>query len=173
MSRLTMAARRTVSKIESGELSPQRQEVAVVDFLEKHLDPFLLRASSEEKKLAVECPPQLTAYLDPALTGRVLENLVGNAFKYTERGGKIAVSAVGGNGTFRMSVCDDGPGVPDDFKECIFDKFGQVPGSTNRKGSGLGLAFCRLVVEAHGGQIWVEDAPGGGSDFRVRIPLAR
>lgn len=166
----------TVGKIESGELTPQREKVKVATLLERHLDPFLLRAGSEGKALAVECPPHLNAHLDPELTGRMLENLVNNAFKYTTSGGKIAVSAVRENGTLRMSVRDNGQGIPDEFKEHVFGKFAQVPaesGESSRKGTGLGLAFCQLVVEAHGGRIWVEDSPEGGSDFRVSIPLLR
>ncbi len=85
----------------------------------------------------------------------------------------IHVSAQAEDGRMRMSVRDDGEGIPDDYKEHIFGKFAQAPnaeGRSARKGAGLGLAFCRLVVEAHGGQIWVEDAPGGGSDFIFWLP---
>jgi signal transduction histidine kinase len=70
-------------------------------------------------------------------------------------------------------VRDDGEGVPDAYKQTIFAKFMQTPeSSAARRGTGLGLAFCRMVVEAHGGRIWVEDAPGGGSDFIFTIPTA-
>jgi signal transduction histidine kinase len=71
----------------------------------------------------------------------------------------------------RVAVVDSGPGIPDDFKDRIFDRFTQIPGQKGRRRSaGLGLAFCRIAVEAHGGQIWVEDNPEGGSVFAFTLP---
>jgi signal transduction histidine kinase len=78
------------------------------------------------------------------------------------------------DGKIFMSVRDNGTGVPDDFKEKIFEKFAQAPNAkerATRKGTGLGLAFCRLVVELHSGKIWVQDTPEGGSEFILWIPL--
>lgn len=163
----------TVGKIESGELTPAREDVHVAQLLEERLDPFFLQARAEEKTLTLDCPPELSVSLDPELTGRVLDNLVNNAFKYTTRGGCVTVSAQGQNGVVTLSVRDDGTGVPDNYKEVIFRKFSQIReerGSAVRKGTGLGLAFCRLVVEAHGGRIWVEDSAEGGSEFKIRLP---
>jgi signal transduction histidine kinase len=71
-----------------------------------------------------------------------------------------------------VQVLDTGPGIPEDFREKIFDRFSQVPGqSGRRRGSGLGLTFCKLAVEAHGGRIWVEPRPGGGSIFTLTLPI--
>ena len=68
---------------------------------------------------------------------------------------------------------DQGPGIPEEAQAHLFEKFNRVSNIPGRRsGSGLGLAFCRLVVEAHGGEIWVESAPGQGSTFVVRLPLA-
>ncbi|MEK7278111.1 MAG: ATP-binding protein [Chloroflexota bacterium] len=76
----------------------------------------------------------------------------------------------------RFSVCqvqDTGPGIPDEYRERIFDRFAQVKGRKGRRaGSGLGLAFCKLAVEAQGGRIWVENRPEGGSAFSFTLPLA-
>lgn len=163
----------TVGKMETGELEPECEDVALADLLRERLDAFQAQAESEGKVLSLDCEPELMAHLDPALTGRVVENLVGNAFKYTESGGRIAVSAQEKNGYLHLRVQDDGEGVPDDYKEYIFKKFGQAPQGDDRptrKGTGLGLTFCRLVAEVHGGKIWVEDAPGGGSDFHLQLP---
>lgn len=163
-----------VAKIETGELHPSTKRVQLADLLSEQLDPFRDQARAEEKVLTIDCPSNIPVELDPALTGRVLDNLVSNAFKYTEPGGRIAVSAQPKNGEVLLSVRDDGEGVPDDFKEYIFQKFSQVPddaGESRRKGTGLGLTFCRLVVEAHGGRIWVDDAPGGGSEFKLQLPV--
>lgn len=162
-----------VSKIEKGEFRPRRREVSLSQLLDEQLDPYYLQATAEEKSLNLECPHKLRATIDPALTGRVVENLVSNAFKYTSRGGCITVSAQNYNGTLALSVRDDGEGIPDAYKRQIFGKYSQAPvkdGHQVRKGIGLGLAFCRLAVEAHGGTIWVQDAPGGGSEFRMEMP---
>lgn len=166
----------TVGKMETGELKPERKEVVLADLLRERLDTFQAQAESEGKVLLLDCEPELQAFLDPALTGRVIENLVGNALKYTEQGGRIAVSAQEKNGYLHLRVQDDGEGVPDNYKEYIFKKFGQAPqedGRPARKGTGLGLTFCRLVAEVHGGKIWVDDASGGGSDFHVQLPARR
>jgi signal transduction histidine kinase len=71
-----------------------------------------------------------------------------------------------------ISVSDTGPGIPSEYREKIFDRFVQVPGSTGRGlGTGLGLSFAKLTIEAHHGEIWVEDNPEGGSVFVIRLPL--
>jgi signal transduction histidine kinase len=106
----------------------------------------------------------------------VVDNLIGNAFKYTEeRSGRIRIDGCAENGWAWVHVIDNGEGVPDAYKDKIFAKFAQAPDAKRalRKGTGLGLAFCRLVVEAHGGEIAVQDAPDGGSDFVLWIPAQR
>jgi signal transduction histidine kinase len=100
--------------------------------------------------------------------------LVSNAIKYTDDGGQIQVSAWTNDEQLFVRVRDDGEGIPDDYKQRIFEKFAQAPNAAenpNRTGTGLGLTFCERVVQLHHGRIWVEDAPGGGSDFIVRLPL--
>jgi signal transduction histidine kinase len=163
----------SVSKIESGELQPQIQEVALAELLADRVSGFAAQAHAQEKALTFNCPPDLIASLDPALIGRVVDNLIGNAFKYTdERTGRIQVSGCADQGRVAVHVIDNGEGVPDDYKDKIFAKFVQAPDAKRslRKGTGLGLTFCRLVVEAHHGEIKVQDAPGGGSDFVFVIP---
>ena len=132
-----------------------------------------MQAQTQNKQLMFNCPPDLIVPLDPALLGRVIDNLISNAFKYTDdHTGRIQVSGCAENGRVFVHVIDNGEGVPDAYKDGIFAKFVQAPDAKRslRKGTGLGLAFCRLVVEAHGGAIAVIDAPGGGSDFALWIP---
>jgi signal transduction histidine kinase len=163
----------SVSKIESGELQPQIQEVALAELLADRVGGFATQAQAQEKALTFNCPLDLIVPLDPALVGRVVDNLISNAFKYTdERAGRIRVSGAVEDGRVAVHVIDNGEGVPDDYKDKIFAKFVQAPDEKRslRKGTGLGLAFCRLVVEAHHGEIKVQDAPGGGSDFVLWIP---
>ena len=164
----------TVSKIEAGELKPRLATTTLAVLLTNQVSEFAPQAVAENKRLTLDCPPDLTAPFDAGLVERVIANLVGNAFKYTDRDrGHIHVSACSQPGRVVVSVRDNGEGVPDDYKQRIFGKFVQAPNADAqpaRKGSGLGLAFCRLVVEAHGGQIGVENAPGGGSDFVFWLP---
>jgi len=105
---------------------------------------------------------------------RVITNLVDNAIKFSPQGGHVVISAEAGASKFlNITVSDSGPGVPQDYREKIFERFVQVPGKhIQRRGTGLGLAFCRLTVEAHGGRIWVDSNPNGGSIFTFSMPIA-
>lgn len=102
---------------------------------------------------------------------QVLVNLLSNAVRHLPEGrGRIELSATVANGTTTLCVADNGPGIPLEWQGRIFDLFVCVPGSDG--GSGVGLAIVRRVVEAHGGQVWVESTPGSGSRFFVRLPVA-
>ena len=71
-----------------------------------------------------------------------------------------------------IAVADSGPGIPEEYREKIFERFAQIPGRrSRRRGSGLGLAFCQLAVEAHGGRIWVDSPPENGSIFSFMLPI--
>lgn len=116
--------------------------------------------------------PEIQA--DGTRISRVLVNLLGNATQYTPSGGRIILTASYSAEEKRIlvSVTDTGEGIPQEFHQRIFDKFVQVEPNRSRKrtSSGLGLAFCKLVVEAHGGSIWVESEPGLGSTFTLALP---
>jgi len=101
----------------------------------------------------------------------VLSNLVANALKHTPRGGAVEVSAVEGEGSVRFEVKDTGPGIAPEHHDRIFEKFYRVPGAASG-GVGLGLYLAREIVEAHGGRIGVESAPGLGSRFWFTMPRA-
>jgi NtrC-family two-component system sensor histidine kinase KinB len=98
----------------------------------------------------------------------VLENLLSNALRHTPRGGSVSVSAALAEDALRVAVRDDGPGIPEADSERVFEKF--VTRGAGSRRSGLGLAFCRLAVEAHGGRIHVEHPEGGGAAFVFTIP---
>ena len=115
-------------------------------------------------------------YVDEDMIRRVLINLIDNAIKHSQKSQAITVVArhdsngAGGADRLLLAVQDQGVGIPKEFRHAIFEKFQRVKTSTNAKGLGLGLAFCRLAVEAHGGRIWVDDAPGGGASFNFLLP---
>jgi signal transduction histidine kinase len=137
----------------------------------------LLRAQAERdgKVLNVGLAPDLPMTLaDAMLIGRVIENLLTNALKFTPMGGTIDLNAERRGDAILIWVRDDGEGVPPESRALIFEKHYQVrntDGQPRRTGAGLGLTFCRLAVEAHGGKIGVEGPADGGSVFFFTLPI--
>jgi len=121
-----------------------------------------------------DLPP---VHIDAAQIRRVITNLVDNALRFTPEGETVSIRAaiLPENGQLKVSVIDRGPGVPPEARERIFEAFATgLTGQTRRgnRGMGLGLTFCKLAVEAHGGQIWVEDGLNGGAAFCFTLPIA-
>lgn len=173
-----------VSRLESGKM-PIHQRAS-------SLDELVANAVYAQSSLAaargvhlehVPAASELIAWVDPSLIDRVLQNLLDNAIKFTFRGGKVEIRSGtwdGDNARIRadeqdaspglhyyIAVVDHGPGVPVELKDRLFEKF--VTGSLEG-GSGLGLAFCKLAVEAHGGTIWYENTPNLGAMFFFTVP---
>lgn len=129
-------------------------------------------ASEADQSLMYDLPAELpNVYCDADMIMRVVTNLIENAVKYTPMGGTIHLKATQIVSGIRISVTDSGPGIPQHMQRQIFDKFSRVKYKDAPKGLGLGLAFCRLAVEAHGGQIWVESEPGQGASFMFTLPV--
>jgi signal transduction histidine kinase len=164
-----------VGKFEAGELRPVLAPIYLPTLLGDKVESYRSQAEKEQKTLSLRAPAELpTVLADLSLIGRVIDNLLSNAFKYTEPGGTIEVAAERKGQTVAVHVRDNGQGIPAEFHQRIFEKFVQVTepnGTPLRKGTGLGLAFCRLAVEAHGGHIRVDSAPGRGSEFVFDLPL--
>jgi signal transduction histidine kinase len=128
-------------------------------------------AQAEDKEVIYELADGLARInLDRDLIYRTLSNLLQNAVKHSGRGGIISIRATSNQETMRVEVKDTGHGIPSGFQEKIFEKFGQVE-TRQRTGSGLGLTFCKMAVDAHGGKIWVESVEGEGSTFIFELPL--
>ncbi len=160
-----------LSRLESGEMPLSLQTVDLNTLVAQSLvstctgvqrAQVMLEATDED--LPVSC--------DPDLMQRVVLNLLGNALDFSPTGEPVIVRTDRLNGHARVSVTDRGPGIPAEFRVKIFEKFGQIDG--RRKGrkvsTGLGLAFCKLAVEAHGGVIGVKSQPGAGSIFWLELP---
>lgn len=165
-----------VSKFEAGELRPTLTPVSLPQLLAEREEAYCSQAEREDKIFTLHLPEALpTVMADAGLIRRVVDNLVSNAFKYTEAGGHIEISAERHDqGTLVVRVRDDGLGIPPEYHRRIFEKFVQVTdslGAALRKGTGLGLALCQLAVEAHHGTIWIDSAPGQGSTFSFTLPL--
>ena len=101
---------------------------------------------------------------------RVLTNLIDNARKYSPPDGPIFVTVTEGPSTISVSVRDEGPGIPKERRAEVFDRFKRLGEKPQKPGAGLGLYITRSLVEAHGGTIRVDEAPGGGADFTFTIP---
>lgn len=169
-----------IARLEAGQLTlkPQRLDAAAM----LHDAAAQAKVPAEQLRLNVEVAvngslPEIEG--DQQLIQRVLANLVGNAIAHTPPGGTITLAArPEPAGQITFSVRDTGYGIPPDQQQRIFEKFAQVErGGTRRRGTGLGLTFCRMAVNAHGGRIWVESTPGEGSTFAftlaVKLPEAQ
>jgi signal transduction histidine kinase/signal transduction protein with GAF and PtsI domain len=169
-----------ISKMESGAITLEYEPVDLREPCTAVIDDLAPLARELDITLAADIPPEVPLLrADIEKAERILLNLVDNALKYTPAGGSVAVRAhapgTGGaaGGFIRIDVADTGPGVPDEHKMRLFDRFAQLDGQRGRRrGTGLGLTFCRMAVEAHGGQIWIEDNPQGGAIFSFTLPVA-
>jgi signal transduction histidine kinase len=146
-----------------------RHETVQLDqFVEDAFAQVALWARSNEVNL-VKDVHVASAILDPSLTMRVVVNLLSNALKFSPRGAAINVKIEpAGKDGVRFEVRDQGPGIPQEFANAIFEPFSQVKGTEG--GTGLGLTFCRLAVHAQGGKIWVESQLGKGTRMVFTLP---
>ena len=163
-----------MSRIEGGALKAEK-ELYPLDELVYHVVDhmqFVLKDRDVRITLSDTLPPVALDFLQ---MDQVLTNLIENAVRYTPSGSPIEISASEQNGEIHVSVADHGQGVPEEYIERIFDKFYRVSGAKQRgtMGTGLGLAVCRGLVEAHGGRIWAENREGGGAIFQFTLPLAK
>ena len=159
-----------VSKMEAGEFTIHRQTVEIEPLLTRVIQIARPLEDGEGTIIVAQCE-QKTVEADPDLLERVLINLLGNALKFTPHDGKITLEARPENNKTRFTVADNGPGIAPEFQEKIFDKFGQVENRQQgaKFSTGLGLTFCKLAVEAHGGIIGVNSEVGVGSEFWFEI----
>ena len=109
---------------------------------------------------------------DPDRLAQVIRNLVRNAVEHTDEGGVVDVSSFALDGNLRVTVDDDGPGIPVAERELVFERFHRTDASRGRRsgGSGLGLAIAKAIVDAHGGRIWVGASPAGGARVAFDVP---
>jgi two-component system sensor histidine kinase KdpD len=160
-----------LSRIQAGSLAPQRGWYDLSALVDDVLGR--LRSATSQHRVVVSIeegfPP---VFLDYVLIDEVLANLVENAVKYTPPGSEIGIRASKTNGAVRVEVADRGPGFPPEALPRLFDPFYRVrrEGQTAR-GTGLGLAVAKGLVEAHGGQIWAENRRTGGGRLVFTLPL--
>ncbi|MHB1223743.1 MAG: sensor histidine kinase [Gemmatimonadaceae bacterium] len=163
-----------ISRMEDSRLHLERTRIEPRSFLEGLIADWTLRLRQEHGTATLDVAPDTPPFeADRGLLTRVLSNLVQNAVVHSGRAVEIRIAARRADDDILISVADNGPGIAPEHQEVIFRKFESL--RTTRmpriRGSGLGLTFCRLAVDAHGGRIWVESEPGKGSTFLVRLPL--
>jgi NtrC-family two-component system sensor histidine kinase KinB len=168
-----------ISRLKNGiEMVLNQTEISMVDFIEKAIRAQTPRIIDKNLRLTYHVPDSLPpAWGDASLIERVLQNLLDNSIKFSPNGGviKIAAKLVGSQGPhesarLQVSVSDQGPGIPEELQKRIFEQF--VAGPVKGSGTGLGLAFCKMAMMAHGEHIWVESRPGAGSRFVFSLPVA-
>ncbi len=163
-----------VSRMEAGMMTFEFQSVDVDGLLQKALAELGPCVESKHLRVRVDygrnIPP---VHADKERLLQVFRNLIGNAVKFTPRGGQVTVACSVRDGSVEISVADTGPGIPKEHLETIFEKYTRVVpnGASSPKGAGLGLAIVKNRVTAHGGRVWAESEPGKGSIFRVSLPV--
>lgn len=160
-----------VAKMECGDLEVTRSESDLGLIAEEAVR--VLSGLARGVSVVIERPDvAVNVQVDEALVVRVFENLLANALRYTPKDGVVTILVSSTPTGARIEVTDTGIGIPEEFRSKIFEKFGQVEAREHRAraGTGLGLAFCKLAIEAHGGSIGVESKVGEGSTFWVDLP---
>lgn len=164
----------TISALESGRMKLNLQPVNLKALAERVFNDLHSKAEGKGTKLVCEIP-ELTANGDPHRLDQVLANLVDNAIKYGRASGTVAV---GGRklagGMIEISVRDDGPGIPAEALDRVFERFYRVDKARSRDqgGTGLGLSIVKHIVQAHGGEVRAESEPGRGAEFFFTLPAA-
>lgn len=159
-----------IGRLEAGKMPLFFQNHDVAEIVRKTANQFtpLLRGRTLRSEMPAE---PVTVFCDPDVIRRTIENLISNALKFTNSDDTIRINLERTEAGVTISVSDNGEGIPRDQHEHIFEKFGQTnSGRQHRHSTGLGLAFCRLAVEAHKGKIGVQSEPGKGSKFWFTLP---
>jgi len=160
-----------VASIEAGKLQVTPTDGDLRALVHESVEIFHASADARGIRLEEVAGPALPARFDHDRLLQVVANLIGNAIKFSSSGAHISIRAETGSGEDRVAVSDTGPGIRAENLEAIFGRFWQV-GRHDRRGLGLGLYISRCIVEAHGGRIWAENRPAGGSIFFFTVPTA-
>lgn len=162
-----------INRLEAGQPIVNKKNIQVIQLIDEAVLTVSPNANGKhltiEKMIFTELP---SISVDNDMIHRVVVNLLENAIKFSPQDGKLIVGAKANLGQVTLWVEDRGPGIPPAEIPRLFNKYVRLQGQGNIKGLGLGLAFCRLAIEAHGGKIWVENATEGGSRFLISLPAA-
>jgi two-component system sensor histidine kinase KdpD len=158
-----------MTRLEAGALRLKRGPHEVQDLVGSVLTSLDVRLKGREVKIRI--PPSLPMIdVDPVLIAQVLANLLDNSLKYSPPGTPLEIEAASSDSWIELRLSDRGPGVPEEYRLRVFEKFFRLPGTEGIRGTGLGLAISKGIVEAHQGKIRVENLPGGGARFILTLP---
>ncbi len=164
-----------VNKLETGDLHIVPKPIDLRTIINQVFMTLETTAISADITVDINMPDDLEPIVaDEDKVERIIQNLLDNALRYAPREGRVEVKVDPDETEYKISIRDNGPGIPAEFRERIFERFYQVDVTRRQrgsKGSGLGLTFCKLAVEAHGGRIWVDDGIDGGSAFHFTLPV--
>jgi PAS domain S-box-containing protein len=162
-----------MEKLEAGQLDLTLEPVDINDLLERCIEEASTVAESRKVNLVLK-PATGKAEIDSDRMIQVIVNLLSNAIKFSPEGGDVTLAGKVSGDELEVSVTDQGRGVPEKYREAIFERFKQVEASDGKRkaGTGLGLPICKQLVELHGGKIGVDSEEGKGSKFWIRLPLA-
>jgi len=163
----------TISRLESGQITLQMKAIPLRPFASSLIAELQTRAKERGTTIVNEIPDQLTGRADPDRLEQVFVNLVENAIKYGRAKGRVTVKGRTVNGHVELCVADNGPGIPSEARERIFERFYRIDKARSREagGTGLGLAIVKHIVQSHGGKVWVESGPGQGAHFYFTLPM--
>ena len=162
-----------LQRIESGRITMDKRPCNIADLLKESTEAVRLVGEAEGVTILTSCC-EASVQADRERIVQAFVNLLGNAIKFSPRGGRIEFAAERTSGGVLFRVKDEGRGIPREKLETIFERFVQVDASDAREkgGTGLGLAICRTIIEQHAGRVWAESEPGRGSTFYVQLPVA-
>ncbi len=160
-----------VKRMESGRLAIETRRMSSQSLVVEAVETLRSLATSSSVDLAMEAGDDEPVLADPHCVQQVFSNLIGNAIKFTPRGGRVVLRCRPAEGAVQFEVRDTGPGIAAEHLPHIFGQFWQA-NRRDHRGIGLGLAIAKGIVEAHGGKIWVESEPGEGSSFLFTLPIA-
>jgi signal transduction histidine kinase len=164
-----------LSVVEAGELTIHLESSALRDLVEKSINLNNVNAAQKRTRIVLQPgPPVPEMALDAQKIRQVVNNLLSNAVKFSPPGAVIKVEVVANDSGCAIAVRDQGPGIPDSERHKLFQDFGRtsVRPTGGEQSTGLGLAICRKIVEAHHGTIGAENLPAGGSEFKVTLPFS-
>lgn len=160
------------AKIEAGKFSIVKENADMNAVIKDRYTMFTHLAKEKDITLSLDLDPALPQFgFDPMRVGQVVDNLLSNSIKYTSQGGQITLKTRHGNGQITVLVKDNGLGIPNDKKELLFSKFGQIQGTAKKEGTGLGLYISKGIIESHNGTMWVESEEGKGTSVYFTLPL--
>jgi signal transduction histidine kinase len=160
-------------RLEADQPIGNQVKCSPIPIISEAIEIVSLTADNKKQVIVNTVSPDLPeVWVDVDMIRRVVINLLENAVKYTPLDSVIKIGAEQQNGHILVWVQDNGPGIPTNDRERIFEKFIRLHPSDGPKGLGLGLAFCRLAVEKHGGRIWVDNPDEGGARFNFTLPVA-